>query len=86
MTPKRIAIIGSPGRVEDALRKPIQTLIDQVGQNTGNLAFWHAIYKQVAGEKTYFDWDFDPVTIRNEFDIVIFAAANQMNPRWDLGE
>ena len=52
MTPKRIAIIGSPGRVEDALRKPIQTLIDQVGQNTGNLAFWHAIYKQVAGEKT----------------------------------
>ena len=85
IAPKRIAVIGSPGRIDGALRKPIPELMKRVSHNTGNLASWYAIDRHVAAKKTYFGWDFDPEQIRNEFDVVIFAESIQLNPDWDLG-
>jgi hypothetical protein len=84
-TAQRVAIIGRPGRIEGAWRKSVPQLMDNVGENTGNLAFWYAISRQIAGPKTYFGWGLNPEEIKRDYDVVVFAAANQLNPKWDLG-
>lgn len=86
LRPPRIAVIGTAGHIEQAYWKVGPKLMEEAGHNTGNLAFWHAVDKHIAGEKEYFGWNFDPRRIKENFDIAVFVAANQMNEGWDLGE
>lgn len=85
MCAKKIAFIGRPGFIENSFNKSVETLFKEVGLNTGNLAFWYAMNQHVAEEKSYFGWSFDPLEINNNFDVLVFPAANQLNPDWDLG-
>ncbi|WP_137168116.1 polysaccharide pyruvyl transferase family protein [Salinimonas lutimaris] len=82
---KRLAVIGGTGSIEQAYAKPTGQLFKECGLNTGNLAFWHAVSTQIAGEKTYVGWGADPAYLRNNFDAIVFPAANQLNPDWDMG-
>ncbi|WP_041713981.1 polysaccharide pyruvyl transferase family protein [Paraglaciecola sp. T6c] len=82
---KRVAFIGRPGFIENSFNKPIEKLFKEVGLNTGNLAFWYAMSQQVANPKDYFGWSFDPQNVKNNYDFLVFPAANQLNPDWDMG-
>lgn len=85
MTLKKVAFIGRPGFIENSFNKPIEHLFKEVGLNTGNLAFWYAMSQQVANPKDYFGWSFDPQNVKNNYDFLVFPAANQLNPDWDMG-
>lgn len=85
MTHKRIAFIGQPGAIADSFDKPTSALFKECGLNTGNLAFWYAMNRHIAGDKTYLGWGTDPAYLRDNFDAIVFPAANQLNPDWDMG-
>jgi Polysaccharide pyruvyl transferase len=83
---KRIAIIGNEGKIKNAHLKSPKKLFEECGDNTGNLAFWSAISRHIGGVSAdYISWNFDADQVRREYDVVVFAAANQLNPAWDLG-
>ncbi|MDO6709140.1 polysaccharide pyruvyl transferase family protein [Aliiglaciecola sp. 2_MG-2023] len=85
MRQKRVAFIGRPGFIENSFTKPVESLFKEVGLNTGNLAFWYAMSQHIADPKDYFGWSFDPQKIKNDYDVLVFPAANQLNPDWDMG-
>jgi hypothetical protein len=60
-------------------------LFEACGQNTGNLAFFHALGTHISAKITYFGWDFEPDRINDSVDCLVIAAANQLNPAWDFG-
>ena len=83
---KRIAIIGNSGRIQNPLQKAPDRLFAECGNNTGNLAFWFAVSRHIKNAHVdYIPWHFDPELIKREYDVVVFVAANQLNPDWDLG-
>jgi hypothetical protein len=83
---KRVAIIGNDGKIRNAHLKTPAQLFSECGNNTGNLAFWFAVWRHIGSASAhYIPWNFDPDHVRNEYDIVVFVAANQLNPAWDLG-
>lgn len=82
---QRIAVIGRSGEIENSFEKSSDQLFKECGLNTGNLAFWYAMSRHVKGEKTYFGWDVDPLYLKSNFDAIMFPAANQLNPDWDMG-
>ena len=73
------------GDSNDIFKKNPAQLFEETGNNTGNLAFWFAVSSHIRNKIDYFTWHFDPQKIRSEYDIVVFVAANQLNPEWDLG-
>ncbi|MEO9945779.1 polysaccharide pyruvyl transferase family protein [Paraglaciecola sp.] len=85
MNSKKIAFIGRPGFIDNSYRKTVDELFKEVGLNTGNLAFWYAMNQQLTNHKDYFGWTFDPVYVRENYDVIVFPAANQLNPDWDMG-
>ncbi|GAB2688926.1 polysaccharide pyruvyl transferase family protein [Aliiglaciecola aliphaticivorans] len=85
MKHKKVAFIGRPGFIENSFNKPVESLFKEVGLNTGNLAFWYAMSQHIADPKDYFGWSFDPKKVKNDYDVLVFPAANQLNPDWDMG-
>ena len=85
MAQKTVAFIGRPGFIENSFNKPVETLFKEVGLNTGNLAFWYAMSQHIAEPKDYFGWSFDPQNVKENYDFLVFPAANQLNPDWDMG-
>ena len=85
MLHKRIAVIGCSGEIESSYEKTTTQLFTECGLNTGNLAFWYAMNQHIEGDKTYLGWGTDPNYIKNNFDVIVFPAANQLNPDWDMG-
>jgi hypothetical protein len=81
---RRVAIIGKKAHADQLQFKTVEQLVSDIGNNTGNLAFWYAISKHVGAKADYFTWNFDPRHIKSEYDVVVFAAANQLNPSFDL--
>ncbi len=84
MTAPRIAIIGKPGFIDKSYDKPTEQLFKEVGLNTGNLAFWYALNQHICGNKGFYGWGADPVELKDNYDIIAFPAANQLNPDWDM--
>ncbi|WP_169726098.1 polysaccharide pyruvyl transferase family protein [Aestuariibacter salexigens] len=84
MAMKKIAVIGKPGFISHSYRKSLEQLNKEVGLNTGNLAFWYAMSEHVIGEKDYFGWTVDPRVLAENYDVIMFPAANQLNPDWDM--
>ena len=85
MTQKKVAFVGRPGFIENSFNKSVETLFKEVGLNTGNLAFWYAMSQHVTEPKDYFGWSFDPQNVKENYDFLVFPAANQLNPDWDMG-
>ena len=80
----RIAIVGRPGYIKDSYRKNIDILFRSVGFNTGNLVYMYATTQHIENEKQFFGWKVDADLINNEFDVMIFLAANQLHPNKDM--
>ncbi len=64
--------------------KTFQHLYGAVGQNTGNLLFTNAVWRQIAGDKERIGFTFDPERVNERFDAVIIPAANWVNPGVDF--
>lgn len=85
MPHKKLAVIGQPGHIHFSYDYTSLELFKKCGLNTGNLAFWHAIDSHIDGDKEYLGWDVEPAYVKKNFDALIFPAANQLNPDWDMG-
>ena len=84
MSEQRIAFIGKPGLVPHSFNINSEKAFKECGLNTGNLAFWFAMNQHISGHKEYFDWDVSPDYLKSNFDLIVFPAANQLNPAWDM--
>ena len=84
MPHKRIAVIGQPGAINGCFEKTSEQLFKECGLNTGNLAFWYAMNRHIEGNKSFLGWGVKPEFLKNNFDAVVFPAANQLNPDWDM--
>ena len=85
MPHKRIAVIGQPGAINGCFEKTSEQLFKECGLNTGNLAFWYAMNRHIEGNKSFLGWGVKPEFLKHNFDAVVFPAANQLNPDWDMG-
>lgn len=61
-----------------------EQLFSEVGRNTGNLAFVHAINRHLNGPKRRFRRSADPELIKKHCDVLVMPCANQVNPHFDL--
>lgn len=82
---KPIAVIGTPGRIPAAFRRDTAGAFAEVGHNTGNLAFQHAVWSLLAEEKVAFAFDFDPAVVKERARLVCIPAANFLYAGFDLG-
>jgi hypothetical protein len=76
-----IAIIGKYPYVDGSRLRSIEELFFATGANTGNLAFALAAHKQIVGDKTYYDWDFDPDVLNAQHGRAVLICANMVNPK-----
>ena len=85
--PVRVGIVTTApaGRIENPGHRPTQDLYNMCGHNVGNLAFWGAVSAIVDTKPVYFPWSFRPEEVNEKVDVLVFPAANQLNPRFDLG-
>lgn len=58
---------------------------DAAGQNTGNLLFSTAVWRQLDADKKRVGFKIDPDRINETADALVIPAANWINPRTDLG-
>ncbi|WP_270934836.1 polysaccharide pyruvyl transferase family protein [Falsiroseomonas oryzae] len=82
---KPIAVIGTPGRVPAAWRRDTAGAFGETGHNTGNLAFQHATWSLLEGEKYTISFDFDPAAVKERARLVCVPAANFLYAGFDLG-
>ncbi|WP_372619137.1 polysaccharide pyruvyl transferase family protein [Falsiroseomonas sp.] len=80
-----IAVIGTPGRVPASFRRDTAGAFAEVGHNTGNLAFQHAVWSLLEEEKIPFGFDFDPAVVKERARLVCVPAANFLYSGFDLG-
>jgi hypothetical protein len=80
-----IAIIGTCGRVPAAFGRDTAGAFAEVGHNTGNLAFQHAVWSLLDEEKLSFSFDFNPAELKERARLVCVPAANFLYSGFDLG-
>ena len=76
----RVALVGPPWRVDRPFEKDIGTLKRLATNNTGNMAFAYAIATQLGVDSDPLGWGADPAAVRDEYDIIVVMAANQIQP------
>jgi hypothetical protein len=81
----RIALIAPSLSVADAAQNNADHLFRLCGGNTGNFAFVFALHQLLSPNADVLPWDVDPETVRERYDAVVFACANQLGPHTDLG-
>jgi hypothetical protein len=82
--PLRVGIVGTPGYVQADSTVHTEQIIKVIGENTGNLAFQYAVASHIASTKHYVSWDSsDPAWVREVCDMLVYPAANAINPRRD---
>lgn len=62
-----------------------EDLYGLVGQNTGNLAFHHAIVQHLGGAVKTVGWSASAEQMANSGDIAVLPCANQLGPHADFG-
>lgn len=80
---KTVAFFGTNGNTSFT-EKGFDHGFEAVGHNTGNLMFQYALWKKIKNPKFNVDLKCSPDWIRNNADILVIPAANQVNPAWDL--
>jgi hypothetical protein len=78
-----VILAGSP-RIHDVLRKDTSTLFDEIGGNTGNLAFRYGLASHIE-DVVFSHWDAPVDEVRAAADILLLPLANQLGPHTDLG-
>lgn len=81
----RVGFLGTPGGVCFA-SLGFRRALEQIGLNTGNTIFQHALWTKIANPKFICSPFGDRVAIRDNCDLLIIPAANQVNPAFDLAE
>lgn len=81
---KRIAVMGTDGGVSFSAER-FDNALNRIGQNTGNALFQYALWKRVGNPKFLTLPHVDPSMVKDNADILLIPAANQVNPHWDLG-
>jgi hypothetical protein len=78
----------SRGRVRNLANKDVPTLLNEVGQNTGNLVFQRAASLLIEDEMLFVgpgaDVNEDQSRVRTECKAIVFPAANHIDQRVDL--
>lgn len=82
----KIAYMAPALRVDDSYAHKSEHLFAQSGRNTGNFAFVQAIHGHIDDEIDIVPWHADPDHIRENYDLLVFACANQLGPHSDLGD
>jgi hypothetical protein len=62
----------------------IYQIMGMLGQNTGNLAFWHAVERHIANEKLFVSTQTDPDWVNREASVLVLPAANFIGVHMDL--
>jgi hypothetical protein len=83
MLRKPVIIEGNPF-IADAYRKSSSALLEEVGGNTGNLAFRYAVNDQFLNA-SHRSWSNSANEIRDVGDVVVLPLANQLGKHTDLG-
>ena len=78
-------ILGLKTSVQDSPFLSTHDIYNEVGHNTGNLAFHYAINKQLGGQLESLPWHADINEINNAGDIAVLPAANQIGEHADYG-
>jgi polysaccharide pyruvyl transferase len=81
----RIALIAPSLAVTDAFSNDADHLFRLCGGNTGNLAFVFALYQILSPNVDVVSWDINPEIVKERYDLIVFACANQLGPHTDLG-
>jgi hypothetical protein len=84
----RIAIFSGAHHVPDSFANKSQHLLDRSGGNTGNFAFSSSLYWHLGAMAEKVDvvrWDVSVDRVKNDYDLVVFACANQLGIHTDLG-
>lgn len=79
----QVGLMWSTGLDNDFSIREIADLNRQVGHNTGNVAFVHAIRKLVGSITTSVDWSSSAVS---DVDVLVFPGANQIGSHTNLGD
>ncbi len=81
----RVALIAPSLSVTDAFSKNAEHLFKLCGGNTGNFAFVFALHQLLSPDVDVVSWDVKPELVKEKYDAVVFACANQLGPHTDLG-
>ena len=82
----RVALIAPSLAVTDASSHNADHLFRLCGGNTGNFAFVFALHQLLSHHETTIEgWTVDPARIKDRYDLIVFACANQLGPHTDLG-
>jgi Polysaccharide pyruvyl transferase len=81
----RIALIAPALAVPDAFSQKADHLWKLSGGNTGNFAFVFALNQLLSSNATdLVGWDVNPDLVKQRYDLIVFACANQLGPHTDL--
>jgi hypothetical protein len=81
---KPVALMGYRETLASMSGQSTDSVMQALGQNTGNLAFWHAVDSHIGNNKMYVKRDVDTSIINNECSILIIPAANFIGKHQDL--
>src|ERR1700745_3762137 len=81
----RVALIAPSLSVTDAFSENAEHLFRLCGGNTGNFAFVCALHQLLSPDVDVVSWDVNPELVKEKYDAVVFACANQLGPHTDLG-
>lgn len=82
---QRIALMAPSYSVPDAFCRNSDHLFKLCGGNTGNFAFVFALHQLLSPNVDVVTWDVSPELVKEKYDAVVFACANQLGPHTDLG-
>jgi hypothetical protein len=81
----RIGLLAPSRRYEDAFLSSAELLYRASGDNLGNFAFVEALWRHLSPDVELVAWHVSPSEARARFDLLVFAAANQLGAHNELG-
>lgn len=83
---KKIGIVGTHGRVDGCSFMSTDTLLNKVGQNTGNLLFQYAVTNIIDEDKIIIGTDipWDIKAVREECRVIVIPSANFIRENFDF--
>jgi len=81
----RIGLLAPSRRYEDAYLSSAELLYRASGDNLGNFAFVEALWRHLSPDVELVAWHVSPGEAREKYDLLVFAAANQLGAHNDLG-
>jgi hypothetical protein len=80
---RRVAFVGTNGGVSFASRG-FEAALEEIGLNVGNALFQYALWDVVSNPKFIIKPGEDIGFVRENADVLVIPAANQVHPEWDM--